>query len=259
MQLDHVVVVVPDLEQAIADYSALGFTVSPGGEHADGRTHNALIPFADGSYVELIAFRPGVAAPDHRWWQAAVAGGGLTDWALGLDALAARVQDLREAGLPFDEPRDGGRLRPDGVRLAWRVAEPVAGRGLPFLIEDLTVRSLRVPSGEAAIHSNGAQGVDAVVVAVPELQLAAQQFATLLGTEAPDPASDPLLAADVVTLPCGAVRIMLTSAPAGPIHAHLMRLGSGPYALFLRAERDTGDWLGLEHTGGALIRLRAAS
>src|SRR5919199_6304734 len=134
MQLDHVVVVVPDLEQAIADYSALGFTVSPGGEHADGRTHNALIPFADGSYVELIAFRAGVAAPDHRWWQAAGAGGGLTDWALGLDALAARVQDLREAGLPFDEPRDGGRLRPDGVRLVWRVSGPRSRRRAAFLV-----------------------------------------------------------------------------------------------------------------------------
>jgi catechol 2,3-dioxygenase-like lactoylglutathione lyase family enzyme len=259
MQLDHVVIVVSELEQAIAGYSALGFTVSPGGEHADGRTHNALIPFADGSYIELIAFRPGIAAPDHRWWQAASAGGGLTDWALGMNGLIARVQDLREAGLPFGEPRDGGRLRPDGVRLEWKVVEPAPGQGLPFLIEDLTARRLRVPSGVAAIHSNGVQGMDVVVVAVPDLPIAARQFAALLGAAVPDSAPDPLLAADAVSLPCGGVRIALTSAPSGPIHEHLTRLGSGPYALFLRTERGSSDWLELERTGGALIRLHAAS
>src|SRR5207249_370550 len=34
---------------------ALGFTVVPGGVHAGGLTHNALIPFADGRYLELLA------------------------------------------------------------------------------------------------------------------------------------------------------------------------------------------------------------
>ena len=259
MRLDHLVVVVPELDRAVAEYSALGFAVSPGGEHADGRTHNALIPFADGTYVELIAFRPGVAAPDHRWWQVAEAGGGLTDWALGMDSLAARVQELREAGLPFGEPRDGGRLRPDGVRLEWRVAEPASGLGLPFLIEDLTARPLRVPSGTAVIHSNGAQGVDAVVVAVPELAPAAQQFAALLGAEVSAPATDPLLTAEVVSLPCNGARIMLTSAPAGPMHEHVERIGAGPYAFFVRADRDYGDWFDFERTGGVLIRLHTAA
>jgi hypothetical protein len=109
------------------------------------------------------------------------------------------------------------------------------------------------------LHSNGAQGIDAVVVAVPELAPAAHQFAVLLGAEVSDPATDPLLAAEVVSLPCNGVRIMLTSAPAGPIYGHVERLGAGPYAFFVRADRDHGDWLDLERTGGVLIRLHAAS
>ena len=64
LQLDHLVILVRDLESAIADYTALGFTVQRGGTHADGATHNALVGFADGSYLELIAFlKP---APAHR-------------------------------------------------------------------------------------------------------------------------------------------------------------------------------------------------
>ncbi|MDQ2809182.1 MAG: VOC family protein [Chloroflexota bacterium] len=55
--IDHIVILVPDLTQAEQDYTALGFTVTPGGEHAGGLTHNALIALADGSYLELIAFR----------------------------------------------------------------------------------------------------------------------------------------------------------------------------------------------------------
>src|SRR5439155_691104 len=55
-QLDHVAMVVRDLDSATDDYRRRGFTVTPGGEHADGLTHNALIPFADGSYLELVAF-----------------------------------------------------------------------------------------------------------------------------------------------------------------------------------------------------------
>ena len=55
-RLDHLVILVRDLDQAIREYEVLGFTVIPGGEHADGLTRNALIPFRDGSYLELVPF-----------------------------------------------------------------------------------------------------------------------------------------------------------------------------------------------------------
>ena len=55
-RLDHLVILVRDLGRAVREYEKLGFTVIPGGEHADGLTHNALICFEDGSYLELVAF-----------------------------------------------------------------------------------------------------------------------------------------------------------------------------------------------------------
>ena len=64
--IDHIVILVSELESAIADYTALGFSVVRGGDHP-GVTHNALVAFADGTYLELIAFKQ----PDegHHWWQ----------------------------------------------------------------------------------------------------------------------------------------------------------------------------------------------
>jgi catechol 2,3-dioxygenase-like lactoylglutathione lyase family enzyme len=38
LSLDHIVIRVQDLEQAITHFSALGFTVQRGGTHADGAT-----------------------------------------------------------------------------------------------------------------------------------------------------------------------------------------------------------------------------
>src|SRR5262249_28482211 len=77
--IDHMVVVVPDLDIAIKNYRDLGFTVVPGGRHPIG-THNALIGFADGAYLELIAF----FEPDtmHRWRSALTRGGGLVDYCM---------------------------------------------------------------------------------------------------------------------------------------------------------------------------------
>ena len=54
--IDHIVILVRDLAAASAEHAKLGFTVTPGGAHRHGATHNALISFADGTYFELIAF-----------------------------------------------------------------------------------------------------------------------------------------------------------------------------------------------------------
>ena len=59
-------------------------------------------------------------------------------------------------------PEDGGRTRPDGVKITWRTAR--LAPPLPFLIQDVTDRELRVPGGAAAAHANGAAGIVRVVV-----------------------------------------------------------------------------------------------
>jgi hypothetical protein len=180
-QLDHVVLVARDLNTAIADHRRRGFTVTPGGEHADGMTHNALITFADGSYLELVAFRDLGRSLTHRWWKVAADGGGLADFALLSDDLAADSAALAE--LVKSPPKDGGRIRPDDVKLRWRTA--VLAAPLPFLIEDLTARELRVPGGASAEHANGATGIAAVSIGTVDLADAEWRYAALRERGAP--------------------------------------------------------------------------
>src|SRR3989442_7762094 len=174
-QLDHVVFVVRDLRAAIDDYRRRGFTVTPGGEHADGVTHNALVPFADGSYLELVAFHDLGRSLTHPWWTVAAEGGGLADFALLSDDLAADSAAL--ADLVKRPPQEGGRIKPDGVELKWRTA--VLKPPLPFVIEDLTPRELRVPGGAAAEHANGATGIASVVLGAVDIGEVEWRYAAL--------------------------------------------------------------------------------
>jgi hypothetical protein len=180
-QLDHVVLVARDLKTAIADHRRRGFTVTPGGEHADGVTHNALISFADGSYLELVAFRDLDRALTHRWWKVAADGGGLADFALLSDDLGADSAALAE--LVKTPPKDGGRIRPDGVELKWRTA--VLKPPLPFVIEDITARDLRVPGGAAAQHANGATGIASLVIGAIDIGDVEWRYAELRKRGAP--------------------------------------------------------------------------
>ena len=166
--LDHVVLVVLDLAVAVADHRARGFTVTPGGEHAGGLTHNALVGFQDGSYLEIIAFHDLAAARGkHSWAPVADRGGGWADFALSSDDLRRDVAALSD--LVARPPEDGGRARPDGVAIAWRVAR--LHKPLPFLIQDVTARELRVPGGDAAKHANGTTGVASLVIGATDPDL----------------------------------------------------------------------------------------
>jgi len=180
-QLDHVVFVFRDLPAAMDDYRRRGFTVTPGGEHSDRVTHNALIPFADGTYVELVGFRDPSRSLTHRWWRIAANGGGIADFALLSDDIARDAAALTE--LLEIPPREGGRITPDGVELKWRTA--VLKPPLPFIIEDLTPREFRVPGGAAADHANGATGIASVIVGATDLADAEWRYAALRERGAP--------------------------------------------------------------------------
>lgn len=178
LPLDHVVILVADLERAIADYTALGFTVQRGGTHAAGSTHNALIGFADGSYLELIAFLR--LDPAHRWGAFAARGHeGFVDFALLPPSVDEVVTRARAAGIAYQGPFDGGRTRPDGAVLKWQIGTPPSP-DLPFLCGDLTPRALRVREGEVRVHPNGITGVASITVLVTDLETSVMRYAALL-------------------------------------------------------------------------------
>ena len=178
LAIDHIVIAVRDLEAALRSYEQLGFTVVPGGRHPVG-THNVLISFADGSYIEIIAFYRD--NPDHRWWRPLQIGEGLVDFCMQTDDLAGDTGKLRGAGVAIDDPVPWSRARPDGYQLKWVLSLAREGhRGVaPFLIQDETPRPERVP--QRFDHKNGATGIGTVTVAVEDLATVQRWYSTVLG------------------------------------------------------------------------------
>ncbi|ACM06783.1 VOC family protein [Thermomicrobium roseum] len=224
-QIDHLVVLVPDLEAAIQEYRGAGFTVVPGGTHPTG-THNALIGFGDGAYLELLAFYED--NPAHRWHRFRAAGGGIIDLCVLVEGIEAECQRLERAGFTY-QLAAGSRTRPDGFTIAWKNATPpdeLTGQ-LPFLIEDVTPRQERVPHGQQAEHPNGARGVAEVVIAVRDLAPVVSAWRALL--EAPgEAAEDPILGTPVHRFALGPHRVSLAAGPHPLIEERLGRAGPGP-------------------------------
>jgi hypothetical protein len=184
--LDHLVILVNDLDLAAADYERLGFAVTPGGEHADGLTRNALVPFGDGSYFELVSFLNPEDPTDNVWgWRESLPQEGLIDYCVASDDLESDVRRLESLGFDVNGPDNGGRRLPAGAEIRWRSARlRQEGRLLPFLIEDLTPRELRVPDGPATEHPNGATGVSRLELFTPDVGEAAAALTRLVGTDA---------------------------------------------------------------------------
>lgn len=262
--IDHVVILVGDLTRASADYAELGFTVVPGGTHADGVSHNALVIFGDGTYFELIAFTQ--PAQDHRWWQLSQRGGaGLIDYALLPGDIIQDVSDARARGLALDGPTSGGRVRPDGERLAWQSARARTS-DVPFLCADSTPRVLRVPEGDARQHENGAQGIAGVTIAVDDLEASVARYQALLGEPfVASPAVVAGLGMRAAAVYLGGTRITLASpseasGPAGAaLREHLARQGEGPYAVAVAVHSGTRlGALDPRQTHGARLEFVAA-
>jgi len=254
-RLDHIVIAVADLARAVEDYRALGFTVQIGGRHPGRTSHNALVVFEDGAYLELIAWRePG---PAERWYNVhAKHGDGLVDFALIPDDTAGAIADAKSRGLELNGPIDGGRVRPDGRQVKWQTGRQ-ATFDLPFLCGDVTPRELRVPAGEARRHANGALGVARLAVAVQDLRVSLSRYRALLGV-GPEgggrggiridaPVSLPKKGLRIAAITLGETSLVLmtpsraavvASGSAPPVAQELMRWlaarGEGPCEMALR-------------------------
>jgi len=180
--IDHVLIAVDSVESSTLAFERLGFEVHRGGEHPAMGTHNALVPLACGAYLELIGVRDRARAertPITRRVLEALAGDHrLAGFALDTDDIDRDVTAVRARGLDIDEPIPGQRVRPDGQPIAWRFAMWQRG-DMPFLIQDLTPRALRVPVPRLGLGS--AARLAGVVVGVDDPGAAHPEWAGLLG------------------------------------------------------------------------------
>ncbi|XXH02063.1 hypothetical protein Hte_008428 [Hypoxylon texense] len=218
--VDHIVILIPHsfLSTPPAWFADL-FRFYPGGRHADGLTENTLALLADGSYLEFIAFVPGVdpaRRAAHHW--GGKKEGTVVDWALTLPSssspegeeggeaatkLPGQQQAFREiqrkvrdahAGIEYADLLGGGRLRPDGAVLRWEVAfprraadsdsdadgGPVERGTVPFWCLDVTPRQLRVPYDIAPDFAKHPTGA----VGVAKIEVLVEPGSTVEGAKA---------------------------------------------------------------------------
>jgi hypothetical protein len=199
-RFDHAVVIVESLPEAVRDFAGAGFTVSPGGRHDVLPTENALVAFADGAYIELLApidpdtrgelralratprwesHLHGASAIARRFLPRLAGDAGVGDVCLAGHRLARFAAECRQRDTIVTGPVPMRRERADGEALAWDLLLP-ADDFVPFLIEDRTPRDWRVPDAMDAIaHQNGAMGISDVFVHATEPVPAALRLADL--------------------------------------------------------------------------------
>ena len=282
-RVDHVMICVPDLPRGIDAYQRVGFNIYPGGAHSGRATHNA-IAFTGDEYLEVLSIRDrgAVAAgsPDESLARYLDEGGGFRVVALQSDDLAADVAAMRGRGVDVGEIRDGGRRTPAGQELRWRAAFLDGADALPiFIIEHLTPlaeRRREVP--RAGDHPNGAQRVERVYIAVPDVAAASRTYARVLGLPEAKIQRGQVIKADMAVFDLGPTGLTVAQpAEAGPAAEALARRGPGPFQVLYRTGsmdgavrwmtghglpeptrgvRNTGEQailVGPEHTGGAYI------
>ncbi|MFD3702128.1 VOC family protein [Nocardia sp. NPDC058658] len=188
LRCSHVQCRVRDIGEAVADFTALGFTIAWG---SDPRTaHNALIWFADGPFIELYELPTRFAAlrvPFSAVYGRA-AGTRLAKWAQpgeGWRDLAVETSDItlaethraiRGVGLPVSRVVKGKRTRPDGQRVRYEFLAPRTS-GLPFVVSGYAAAQ----RDRAVSHANGARAVATVHFGVADRDRAA--FDTLVGDQ----------------------------------------------------------------------------
>lgn len=230
--IDHIVIIVPELEKAIKNYTQLGFTVIPGGKHPIG-SHNALIAFQDAAYIELIAFfEPN---PEHRWYQLLGKGGGLIDYCMQTDNLKRDMTAFRAAGVTLSDITPLSRVRPDGYKLDWVLVVPEGDfQGVaPFLIEDNTPREERVPSQN--VHENKVTGIDTITIAVRDVAHIKGWYEHVLGRAGEMIRRDDLAASGVrFVIGKHVFEFVMPEAASSPLHSWLDLRGESTYAVTLK-------------------------
>jgi hypothetical protein len=140
-RIDHLVWATPDLDEGIREIERLtGVRASPGGKHPSWATHNALLALGPGIYLEILAPDPTVPPParERPFGLDRLERPRLVTWAAHEPDLEGRIAALAQAGIDLGEILSGGRARPDGVALHWRLTSPRAmleAGVVPFLID----------------------------------------------------------------------------------------------------------------------------
>jgi hypothetical protein len=190
--LDHIPVIVGDLERASATFVGLGFSLKPGRDHANG-IRNTHVKFSDGAGIELLTVPKAVDSLSAHYLDLLRAGEGPA-------FVTFHARDTRQLHAAL---REGGyEFRQDG-----EITELV----VPEFAYLFIVRDNRSPTDrpEHFAHANGATALSAVWIATENGDALARLLVQLGGRQARRQVLAPYaVEATVVTLAEGEVYIL---------------------------------------------------
>lgn len=238
-RIDHLMIGVPDLAQATAQYTKLGFDVQPGGVHPGKGTHNA-ITFNQEDYIELIAVRDaaeyasGRSALDAGLPGFVAAGGGIRYVILQSNDLVADVAAMRNRGIEVSDAVDGARRTPEGRELRWKVAQLGPRNPLPlFFIEHVTPLAERRTGFNA--NPNGVYKIERAYIASHDAAADAALYAKVLGMPLPKQERGTVIMADMFVFQLGNSGLGIAQPYAPGVAADsLERRGPGPFQALYR-------------------------
>lgn len=245
-KIDHATVAGSDLKQMQASLKKAGIESVYGGAHTNHASEMALTSFPDGSYLELMGIQAAAdpaAVRAHEWSAFLTGNAGPCAWALRPKDINAEVARLKAAGVAVTGPDDGGRQRPDGVKLAWKTSSIGAGvRGafFPFLIQDQTPREQRVyPQGKPVTRDF--RGIARVVIAVRNLDDAIKRYRQAYGVPQPIKQVDSAFGAQLALMGSGEVVLAAPLNGQSWLAERLEKFGEAPCA-FVLAANDAAKW-----------------
>ena len=185
--IDHVVLVVRELDGARDTFARMGFTVTPRGDHTLGSKNHCVMFGHD--YIELLMSPAENPHPSRQYYtEFARAGEGLAGIALKSANAKGAYTELLWAGFQPGDVLEFARpvALPEGTREArFRVVQPRPGStpgGRVFVCEHLTRDLVWRP--EYQRHANGATGLAAVAIVCDDVARAAQAYERLFDSKA---------------------------------------------------------------------------
>ena len=239
--LDHVVILVDDLECAVKDYRLLGFTVTPPQTVESSGVKRSCIFFADTSrtHLELISPRSGLATGAFTGLSTGAFYGlrfGFTR--LRRDALARRTLTRATRWKVGAETGDSSPIRTNVLDGIWfrRRYHPKDGA---------SATGAALPQSRSAHrglsqHANGAAGIATVTVAVKSLEREVASYSARLGTQPFHWLGSPLLGVRTASFALGNTTFKLAQPTGeGAVNDYLKAHGEGPCALSFQTTTRT--------------------
>ena len=277
--MDHVTIVVPDIEEAQADFCGLGFADTEYALTGEHGIKSLVLPFVDGSSLHLIslpmAWRrfvlkimrrvgaldrafPNTVPPLRRMIEGLSFDNGLADYAVRVSAEDGSVQSCWKNRMNVDGGYSITQRRSDGLEVSFKILRlPDIEQHLPLILQDVTPQIMRIPAPENCYHVNGARGIAHVVIPVKNVIVARPIWEALFG---PTVSIDDMDIADAKVAEgysVGRSRIVLVEPIMDTeVMAWFISHGSRPFEVGLWVRHDLGiRGLPVDLAHGARVKL----